>query len=244
MEISNFKEKNIIKQIGKGVESTVYLYNDNGLVVVLKKFNDNPIISSDNDNKELKVIILKNEELLQKDVHILNRVYSYGKFIGYTSIYEPYESIDVLRKKKDKLYALKLLQERYEELNKRGIFIGDFNATNFSLKENILRLYDIDNFRIDNLDFNVTNPVMNRYISKCKNIDKIDYYCFNFFALSYLTGYLPDVVLNNAAIKSFPKEYRTKEILNFIKYLRSFNDESVIEKDENGKQKTILSLIK
>lgn len=238
MKISNFKEENIINKIGEGIESEVYLYNDNGNIVVFKKFFKN------NTNKEIKLIILKNEEVLKNDIKILNRMYYMGKFIGFTSVYEPYEPVSSFDKKKDKLIVLKALQEKYEELNKRNIYIGDFNSNNFCMANKGIKLYDIDNYRIDNLDFNEYSLSMKKYFSKCSKIENIDFYCYNYYVLKYLSNYQLESILTGTAIPYFPKYLRTKEILNFINYLDNINDYTVIEKNKDGKQKTLLNLIK
>lgn len=261
MDISIFKEENIIKEIGHGVEGIVYLYNDNGNIVALKKFYTKKEIYKMNntiypyeytsfgnsygiDNKELKLMILKNEPLLKNDISLLNRVYYKDKFIGFTSVYDPYTPLSFIDKKKNKIKALRLLQERYEELNKHGIYIGDFNDDNFCLTDNGIKLYDIDNFRIDKLDFNVVNPAMMEYMNKSGNIKNIDYYCFNYFALSYLSSYNTDMILRGYVIKDFPSYLKTKEVLNFINFLENMNDNTIIERTKDGKQKTLLNIIK
>ena len=246
MEISNFKEENIIYKIDQGVEGIVYLYNDNGRKVAFKKLFDDEEIIKSNRNKELKISILQNEEVLKNDMKLLNRIYYMGKFIGYTSVYEPYDPLDYGKSLEYKLYALRLLRERYEELNNRGIYIGDFNNQNFCLTDGRIKLYDIDNFRIDSLDlhFNVYNSTMEEYFNKCKTIDNIDYYCFNYFALSYLMNIEVDYVLKGEFIEYLPKILRKNEVIEFIKSLEFINDNTKIEKDSTGKRKTLLNLIK
>ena len=262
MDISVFREENIICEIGHGVEGTVYLYNDNGRRVALKKFftkseiyklinqcntySDSTSIANlyGRENKELKLIILKNDPLFKNDIKLLNRVYSMGKFIGFTSEYEPYDPVTYVDKRKDKIKTLELLQARYEELNKHGIYIGDFNDDNFCLTKNGIKLYDIDNFRIDDLDFNVYNPSMMEYFNRCSNVKNIDYFCFNYFALSYLSSYHLDMVLRGLVINEFPAYLKTPEVLDFIDFLYNMNDDTVIEKTKDGKQKTLIHLLK
>ena len=196
------------------------------------------------ENKELKLIILKNESILKNDVKLLNRVYSMGKFIGFTSEYEPYNPLNYIDKKKDKIKTLELLQDRYEELNKHGIYIGDFNDDNFALTKKGIKLYDIDNFRIDDLDFNVFNSSMMEYFNRCSNVKNIDYFCFNYFALSFLSCYETDMILRGLVIKDFPSYLKTPEVLNLLDFLDNMNDDTVIEKTPDGKQKTLLYLLK
>lgn len=245
MKIINYNEDNIIKQIGEGIEGKVYLYKDGKSEVAFKKFtNDKDILYNSNDNKELKLIILKDEQTLKNDIKILDRVYHMGKFIGYTSVYEPYTPLSYLDSKSNKIAILKLIKDRYEELNKYGIYIGDFNNSNFCLEKNQIKLYDVDNFRIDNLDFNVTNPVMAEYMKKCKNIENIDYFCFNIFAISYLSKIESDLVVSGIGKENYPRFLKTKEVKEFMNYLHNFNDNTPIEKTLDGKPKTLLNVLK
>ena len=107
MEISNFNKDNIIREIDKGKEGIVYLYRDKGTNVALKQFFNNEETCNSNDNKELKLLILKNESVLKDDIKLLNRMYSMGKFIGFTSIYEPYAPLSHLDNRQNKLVILK-----------------------------------------------------------------------------------------------------------------------------------------
>lgn len=270
MKIINFNEKNIIEQIGQGIESEVFLYNDDGTIVAFKRFKSpeeietirDPLLLEQleqeedfsgfekekiflsNDNKELKLKILRNEQSLKKDIKLLNRVYHMGKFIGFTSVYEPYDPISFINGKKRRIQVLEALQSRYEELNKHGIYIGDFNQNNIAMTNNGIKLYDIDNFRIDSIDFNVTDSFMRSYQKKCDNIQNIDYYCFNYFALSYLASYTKESVINGIAFTNFPNFLKTPEVMDFVDFLENMDDNTVIEKTKDGKPKTLLNILK
>ncbi len=270
MEIINFDRNNIICELanGRGAEGIAYLYNDDGHIVVFKKFYDKndllevyrdrreftameELYNDDEDidntkNKELKLMILKHDEALQGDIKILKRVYSMGKFIGFTSEYEPYKPLSYISKKKEKLRTLSLVQDRYEELNKRGIYIGDFNQSNFCLDGDRIKLYDIDNFKVGDLDFNVHSAAMMEYMNRCSDMRNIDYFCFNYFALSCLSTYQTDSILRGIAFDSpkFPHYLKTKEVLRFVNFLESMNDDTEIERTKDGKQKTLLYLLK
>ncbi len=244
MKISNFNENNIISTITKGTESTIYIYNDNGNYVVLKKYNNNYLECFNNENKELKLIILENEEVLKKDLRPLSRMYHMGKFIGFTSEYVTHVPLSSIKHKSNKLNVLKLLRNKYQNLNSHNIFIGDFNENNFGLTQHGIMLYDIDNFKIDNLDFNVTNPIMQDYMRKHKKTEHIDYYCFNYFVLSYLSN-IPFYEISKAIITNdLPRYLKTPEVLNFIDYLENITDDTIIEKTPDGNHKTLINIIK
>jgi len=242
MRISNYDKKNIIKKIDYGSEAIIYLYKDNGEEVALKIYYDNN--KEANNNKELKIQILQNESVLNNDMKILSRVYSNGKFIGFTSKYEPYMPLSFLDSREQKIYLLKLIKNRYEELNTHRLYIGDFNIDNFSLENGRIKLFDIDNFRIDDLDFNIVDTAMMEYRERCKFIYNIDYYCFNWFALSLLSGIETDAIIRDIGRDDFPRFLKTPEIKDFIKKLDDFDDNFVIEKTKDGKPKTLLNLLK
>lgn len=242
MKISNYNKNNIIRKIDHGCEATIYLYKDNGEEVALKIYFDKN--EEANNNKELKIQILQNESILKNDMHILSRVYSNGKFIGFTSKYEPYMPLSFLDSREQKINLLRLIKNRYEELNEHGIYIGDFNIDNFSLENGRIKLFDIDNFRIDDLDFNIVDTAMIEYRERCKFIYKIDYYCFNWFALSLLSGIETDAIIRDIGRDDFPRFLKTPEIKDFIKKLDDFDDTTIIERTSNGKPKTLLNLLK
>ena len=243
MEISNFNKENIIERIDEGKEGIVYLYRDNGINVALKKFFNNPDEYNSNDNKELKIKILKNEEVLKNDIKLLNRVYSMGKFIGFTSVYEPYAPLSHLDNRQNKIVVLREIRDRYLELNSHNIYIGDFNVKNFCFNQGKIKLYDIDNFRIDDLDFNVVTPAMTRYMKRCNNIKNIDYFCFNWFAFSLISEVEVDMLLNGN-YNAVPRKLKTNEIIDFFEELKQIDDSYVVEKTKDGKPKTLLNLLK
>lgn len=239
MEISNYKRENIIGYINHGSEGTVYLYNDNGREVALKIFHIDDK-SLNNDNKEEKLMILKHEEYLQDDITLLNRMYFNGKFIGYTSRYEPYRPLSFLIPKKQKIEFLTRLKEKFEALNSHGIYIGDFNQANIALIDNKLKLYDVDNFRVGNLDFNIHDIIMESYISRSKDPKEIDYYCYNYFGLGLMASTEPDSIYLGIGRKNLPRELKISEAKEFIRNL----DYHILEKDKDGKPKTLLNYLK
>lgn len=243
MKISNFDKNNIVlMNIDHGTEGTVHLYHEDDEMVALKIFHTG-IGYDNNDNKELKLIILQNETVLKDDIKLLSRVYSMGQFIGFTSAYEPYRSISFFDKKSEKLKFLKLLLERVQELNSHRIYIGDFFRGNFAYENNRVKLYDIDNYRIDDLDFNVTDAPMRHYMERCNDIKNIDYFCFNCFAFSLLSK-VKTTTLLDGNYKGVPHRLKTNEILDFFEELKYIDDNYVVEKTKDGKPKTLLNLIK
>ena len=133
MDIIKYDKNSVIKLLGAGVEGIVYLYQDSqGRKTALKIFKDTYNLESGLVkvpektfiNKENKIQYLSKQQCLKDDIKLLNLVYDNDKFIGYTSLYEPFESYAsyTTAKKKDKLELLKKLKEKVIELNKNGIF--------------------------------------------------------------------------------------------------------------------------
>ena len=242
MKKKQYDENKIIKKLGDGIESDVYLYNEDGIKTVIKLFKD----EVDKDNKELKLELLSKERLILQEMKFLNRIYKDNKFIGYTTIYEPTEPfLNYMNKNKSiKIDLLNQLQDKYQSLNEKEIFIGDFNLENFRVKDGKLKLIDVDNFSIYGLDFDVKNPYMEDYFEKCSKIDNIDYYCFNYFTMSFIANILP-VCLEAIIIQSgLPKEFNNEECKKIYQDLVTINDNYQREKYSNGNDVTLLKCMK
>lgn len=193
-----------------GYESIIYLYNN----VLLKYFRDKEIENYINDiykknkdfdfynmikgktnseedikNKEKKVYMIPFLKCLEDEVQIYDMAYKNGIFKGYTMEKSFYKAIDIFDKKRNKIEYLKMIKKKIEYLNSCGIFIGDFHRKNFLVNssKNDIKLCDLDNFRIYNLDFDVKTPSMKRFEDRCNNKELIDSYCFNIFTICYLS---------------------------------------------------------
>lgn len=236
-------KEGIIKKLGNGFESDVYLYNDSGKDVVLKLFRECPSL----DNKELKLILLNEKKELLNNFRLIHRIYDRNnKFIGYTLPYEPSETLNnyICKSKKTKINILNMLQEKYQELNENDIFIGDYNYTNFGIKDNKLILYDVDNYSIDGYDFDIKDNFMNDYFKRANKNDNIDYYCFNLFTLSFMTRIIPEAIIRQMRINGLPKEFRNEDCKNIYRSLFKINDDFIKEKLDNGDDITLIKCMK
>ena len=241
----NYDESKIISYLGTGIESDVYLYEDEGIKTALKIFKDEKVLG----NKELKLELLKEEKLLLKETKLLSKIYRNDRFIGYTSLYDQCEPlINYFNKsKKTKLYLLSQIQQKYQELNKKEIYIGDFNLKNFRVKNGQVRLIDIDNFSIDGLPFDVKDQFMEQYFSRCSKIDNIDFYSFNFLTLSFFSGVIPSVVLETTNISNLPKEFNNDRCKKLFTDLMKINDDykrTIIVNDEGFNDATFIKCMK
>lgn len=235
-------KENIIKKIGSGIESDVFLYNENGKDVALKLFKNINTVN----NKELKLMLLKEKKELLNEFKIRNRIYNKDKFIGYTLDYKPAENFDdyIIEGKKKKIEIINKLQEKYQMLNENDVYIGDFNLENFGYSNGNIILYDIDNYSVDGLPFDVLNPFMKDYFKKCNKVDNIDYYTFNYFTLSFISGILPNFLTIELIQDGLPKDFKNKDCEKIYHDLIYMTDNYKKEKFIDGDDVTFVKCMK
>lgn len=250
MPITKFNKDNVIKEIGHDIESDIYLYRDKNNVVTFKKFRkDFDALGNlyDPSNKELKLLLLNESKALINDIKLLKRVYDEDQFIGYTSCYEPHKTLEsfAFTSKKKRINFLEQIQQKYQELNKEGIYIGDFNEKNFAVFGDNIRLLNIDNFRIGDIDFDIKDTVMKDYLDRCPdNIKNIDYFCFNYFVMSYISKIAKSYIFWQLYYNDLPKEFKTEECKKIYQKLLKINDKTKVDLLPNGDQKTMLKEMK
>ena len=92
MKSIQIDKNKILSKLDNGIESIIYYYNNNGRIVLLKRFNDEifiddrfvPITQKTLSNKEKKIEIIKSSPLFNNEVKILDKAYEEDKFKGYT----------------------------------------------------------------------------------------------------------------------------------------------------------------
>lgn len=225
MKKINFNKKNILKVYREGMESTIYYYKSNSEIVFLKlfknqiDFRDYKIERTNDvfDNKRKKIELIYESDYLKDEVEPLELVFDNEKFIGYTIKIDYLKTADDITSRKNKISILKQLKEKIELFNENGIYIGDINPKNILVSnDGKIKLCDLDNFKIDNYDFDLLSlfqQTYRKYISDDRNIDN---YCFNMFTISYLERIYTPYVLYN--IRKDGLEYplnskKNKEIL-------------------------------
>ena len=185
-------------------------------------------------NKEKKIKLIEEKKSLIDEVKILGPAYENEEFKGYIMIREFLKYLDYLPKnfkdiftiKRKKIAYLKLIREKIEKLNDDGIFIGDFNEKNFLTDKNVslVKLCDLDNFKIDELDFDTKHKFVQKFENSSAKADYIDSYCFNLFTISYLLKidmpYLSDY-LSNYKLPKFLDNKKNREILDSMIHLDS-----------------------
>ena len=233
-----FNKDNIIRKYDEGKEAFIFFYKTDDGIVALKyfkriienTFGENTIVTDEIiKNKENKIKLIPEIEELNKDVKIYDLVYDKeGNFVGYTMEVDLYNSLNIYRSSHNnekKIELLKKLRERIEQLNEKGIYIGDFNPSNFGIKENGIKLFDLDNYRIGEYDFDFKDTFVNKFEKKSSKKEKIDNYCFNYLTLYYLMNIVSLNVSSEVDKKGLPKIIRTDENKKLYENLKNINDD-------------------
>lgn len=251
-------KKNIVGYIGGdlfetdafsgGQESLVFLYKDPMLykrevllkyIRPLKQFVDsNVVISLDiMENKRKKIELISNMGCFKNEIRILDACYEFGEFKGFTMEKCLYERINEFEPKKILIRYLKLIREKIELLNSNNVYIGDYNITNFltNKDKSKIKMCDLDNLRIDGIDFDLKSRGVLKFREGCNNIENIDSYCFNIFTIALLNYYRNSFVLDHLDECPIPDELYNKENLDII--------DSMINLDNSYKKKYLIDNI-
>lgn len=212
-----------------GMESEIYLYSNPKYYdeeVIYKRLRswkhfiefDIPILGDYPENKRKKLELIQQMKCFSDEVKILDAVTEFGKFVGYTMEKCPYPELNANADISLKIKVLKQLREKLRKLNYDGAFVGDFNAWNILTPTNgeDLVLCDLDNYRVDNLDFDIKNSFVRKYEENCNIKDGVDSYVFNIFTLALLTNSLNTYIARYLSEMELPEELDTRENRDII----------------------------
>lgn len=225
MKRIELNRNNIINKIDEGMESVIYIYKDGSnicCIKLLKKYIELPTkkieISEETfENKRKKIEIINNDSLFSDEVRPISLVYENGMFLGYTMELENYKTAEVFDSRKKKIEILRKYKEKIEKFNEHGIYIGDISENNIFVTENGIKLCDLDNIRIGNLDFDIKNCFQKEYLRKYEGIENIDKYTFNLFTIGYLSKIVSVFVDSYLKEGKLPKPINSKRNLELIK---------------------------
>lgn len=219
-----YNKNNIVEYYKSGMESNLFLYNNDNRIVLFKKFKETFMSYKKRDNleeylklKEKKVKYILNSPLFKDEVKIIDLVYDRNLFIGYTMNLEKDYSINLVRDNNKKIKILKELKEKIIKLNNNNIFIGDFNPKNvlYDYDNGKIKLCDLDNFIINDLDSDMKSIYRIQFEKLYTNIKLLDNYCFNLFTIEYLDNLDPMSIIHSINNKKINyKFYNNPEILN------------------------------
>lgn len=225
MKIIELNRNNIIKKIDEGMESIIYIYKDGSdrcCLKLLKKYIELPtqkieIPKGTFENKRKKIEIINDDSLFSDEVRPISLVYENGIFSGYTMELEDYKTADIFDSRKKKIEILRKYKEKIEKFNEHGIYIGDISENNIFVTENGIKLCDLDNIRIGNLDFDIKNYFQREYLRNYEGIENIDKYTFNLFTIGYLSKTVSVFVDSYLKDEKLPRPINSKRNYELIK---------------------------
>ena len=201
--------------IGKGYEGVVYNYDDNTVVKIINRFNNNKI----NKIELLHELKLDNFVFPDKLVTLEN-----GKPIGYTmekvitnDLHDLARNLNSKITLDKKIKYLKNLENNLKKAHQIGMTIVDLNFTNFLVNEkDEIIMIDSDNFTYK--DYKTDNfPTLYSYLYRIKVSDKVDANMDKFSFTMKLLEYLCDEsILQFDLVNYHP--YR-KDLEKFVKRL-------------------------
>ena len=225
MKKIELNRNNIIKKINEGAESVIYIYKNGSDICclkLLKKYIELPtqkieIPEETFENKRKKIEIINDDSLFSDEVRPIGLVYEYGIFSGYAMELENYKTAEVYNNRKKKIEILKKYKEKIEKFNEHGIYIGDIGERNLFVTEDGVKLCDLDNMRIGDLDFDVKNCFQKKYLRDYEGIENIDKYTFNLFTVAYLSKIVFSFVDSYLKDGKLPRPINSKRNYELIK---------------------------
>ena len=128
--------------------------------------------------------------------------------------------------KSTKLAILKNLRAKVEDLNRNGVYIGDFASyDNFLVtKDKNVKLIDVDNFNVHGLDFDLPTGYTDDYLYHSRDIKNVDNYSFNFFTIAFYKGYFLATTAAYLRDHDLPFRFDTEENRKLLDDLYSNKD--------------------
>lgn len=197
-EIITIKTKNKIKG-ARGQEGSIYFYRDEGKTFALKLFTaTNPNIL---ENKEKKIMILNKKPLSEGILKPIKTVSNNDQIIGYTQqLIWPHQTFFDLKtstKKTTKIEYLQQAKQLIEELHDNNIIHGDIRSFNLLVQNNKVKICDIDNCIVNDLNSDLDGWCKKLYKQKFGSIDsKLDIFCFNLVTIAVLKNIFDIYAIN------------------------------------------------
>lgn len=226
------------RKLSNGIESDIYLFNENGESKAVKIFKNNNTL-----NNKLKKIYLMNNRLKNCDYVVkAEKLVTYNNdIIGYSMPLVNGTDFSMLNYKKcERINILKNLSNHLKRLHKLGIVCADFHR-NFMVDENNnIFLIDYDNFAIDDLYVDIENIYLQRYKKNIKHFDKnFDDYLMNLYTISIITKIETAYLFWNYEENRREFNFKSQEINQIVENtfnLKKFYNEELIINQINSKK--------
>ena len=227
-----------LEVIGMGAEGVIYKYNFEGNTVAIKIFN--PDIFTSNKLKKIELVHSREIDKIVTKPQCL--VCVDGKINGYSMEYDQndqnLESLKTLTPS-EKLEYLKKLRDIIETLHKHNIIIGDLKATNILVNEGNIKICDIDNFKVDDLDPDILNLYSKQYFRKYKKMDEgLDIFSFNILTILFLIDGAADELLNYIMKGSYTHNEYLRNIIEILLNDKEYTESYIIDDPSKLKRKT------
>ena len=162
------------------------------------------------ENKRKKLEIISKSPILKEEINIYDLVYDKNdNFIGYTMKIEKLKTAYDIKNINTKIKILKIIRKKLELFNENDIYIGDFNPKNIILSDKI-KLCDLDNLRIGNLDFDALNTFGLLHLKRKFDKNTIDNFSFNLQTISYIGNINPPYIFDYIREEGLPRKLNTK----------------------------------
>lgn len=228
-----------LEVIGMGAEGVIYKYNFEGDTIAIKIFN--PDIFTSNKLEKIKLIHSKEIDKVITKPQCL--VCVDGKINGYAMEYDQndqnLESLNELTVS-EKLEYLKTLRNIIELLHKHNIVVGDLKLSNILVNEGTMKICDVDNFKVDDLDPDILNLYSKQYFRKYKKMDEgLDVFSFNILTILFLINDSRDELINYIMKGSYTRNEELRNIFERLLNDKEYTESYIIDDPGKLKRKTI-----
>lgn len=228
-----------LEVIGMGAEGVIYKYNFEGDTIAIKIFN--PDIFTSNKLEKIKLIHSKEIDKVITKPQCL--VCVDGKINGYAMEYDQndqnLESLNELTVS-EKLEYLKILRNIIELLHKHNIVVGDLKLSNILVNEGTMKICDVDNFKVDDLDPDILNLYSKQYFRKYKKMDEgLDVFSFNILTILFLINDSRDELINYIMKGSYTRNEELRNIFERLLNDKEYTESYIIDDPGKLKRKTI-----
>lgn len=229
-EYEEFKKQ--ANEIGSGIESKIYEYNDNTVIKALDKST-----YEGRENKKLKLALLSRLDVKNVWPTIRGLIFVDDKFKAYLMEYFPnYVNLSkyIFLSSNEKIEVLSKLKEELLEMHNNDIVYVDINLNNMIVKKEndsfLCRFVDIDNVQIGELEHDVCHSMIDIYI-KSGGVIGINSDIFMFNLITYFILNSTITANGNLMPNLFSSFIQDRKVIDFGRDLRRGNVNSLADNE-------------
>ena len=127
-----------------------------------------------------------------------------------------------------------------ELLHKHNIVVGDLKLSNILVNEGTMKICDVDNFKVDDLDPDILNLYSKQYFRKYKKMDEgLDVFSFNILTILFLINDSRDELINYIMKGSYTRNEELRNIFERLLNDKEYTESYIIDDPGKLKRKTI-----